>query len=101
VDVNVAHGENLDHFSRVLEMVGDNIADNQDISPYLLDNPEVIGPVVMEDWTITMRIIVKTQAGRQSELTQKLQKRVLQACERESISLSYPRLEVLSKGSDG
>jgi small conductance mechanosensitive channel len=47
--------------------------------------------------------MVKTQPGKHWGVARELRKRILVACEREGITLPYPRQEVLVRGleSDG
>ena len=100
VEVNVAYGEDLDHVVSVLVGVAEEFAKDPDFSPSLLDKPVVDGPVISDDWAIRMRVMVKTQPDRRLEITQEIQKRVLEACEREGISLPYPRREFWVRGTD-
>jgi small-conductance mechanosensitive channel len=101
VDVNIAYGEDLNRVASILGMVGEDFSNDPNISTGLLDKPQVSGPVVAADWTITMRLMVKTRADRQIEITRELQKRVLQVCETEGVLLSYPRHELWLGQSDG
>ena len=100
VEVNVAYGEDLDHVVSVLVGIADEFAKDPDFSPGLLDKPVVDGPLISDDWAIKMRVMVKTQPDRRLEFTQEIQKRVLEACEREGISLAYPRREVWLRERD-
>jgi small conductance mechanosensitive channel len=98
VDVNVDYGENLDRVVSVLQQAAEAFANDPEFSPGILDKPEVIAPVVLGDWAVTLRVMVKTKPDQRLEITRELQKRVLQACEREGISLPYPRQEVWVRG---
>lgn len=100
VDVNVDYGENLDHVASVLQEAAEAFANDPDFSPSLLDKPEVIGPIDLGNWAITMRVMVKTKPAQRLEITRELQKRVLQACEREGISLPSPRQQVWIRGGE-
>jgi small conductance mechanosensitive channel len=93
-DVNIPYGEDLDHVIGVLQAAADEFANNPDFSQSLLDKPEVSGPVIMGDWSITMRVMVKTQPDKRLEITRELQKQILKACEKENISLPYPRQDL-------
>jgi len=100
VDVNVDYGENLDHVVRVLKQAAEAFSNDPNFSPSLLDKPEVIGPTVLGDWAVTLRVMVKTKPDQRLVITRELQKSVLQACEREGISLPYPRQEVWVRGQE-
>jgi small-conductance mechanosensitive channel len=81
VDVGVAYEEDLDRV----------------FAPHLLEAPQVLGPMSLGDWAITMRVMVKTRPGKQWEVARELRKRILVACEREGIVLPYPRQETWTR----
>jgi small-conductance mechanosensitive channel len=103
VDVGVAYEEDLDRALRVLAETAEAFAQDPDIGPQLLEPPQVLGPLSLGDWAITVRAMVKTQPGKHWGVARELRKRILAACEREGITLPYPRQEVLvrSPESDG
>jgi small-conductance mechanosensitive channel len=101
VDVGVAYEEDLDRALRVLTETAEVFAQDADIRPQLLEPPQVLGPLSLGDWAITVRVMVKTQPGKHWEVARELRKRLLAACEREGITLPYPRQEVLVKGPKG
>jgi small conductance mechanosensitive channel len=94
VDVGVAYEEDLDRVLRVLRESAEAFAQDPDIAPQLLEPPQVLGPLDLGDWAITMRVMVKTLAGKQWQIGRELKKRILAACEREGITLPYPRQEI-------
>ena len=101
VDVGVAYEEDLDRALRVLTETAEAFAQDPDIGPQLMEPPQVLGPFSLGDWAITVRVMVKTQPGKHWGVARELRKRLLAACEREGITLPYPRQEVLLKGSKG
>jgi small-conductance mechanosensitive channel len=103
VDVGVAYEEDLDHALRVLGEAAEAFAQDPDFGPQLIETPQVLGPFSLGDWAITVRVVLKTQPGKHWGVARELRKRILAACEREGITLPYPRQEVLVQGlgSDG
>jgi len=103
VDVGVAYEEDLDRALRVLAETAEAFAQDPDIGPQLMEPPQVLGPFSLGDWAITVRVMVKTQPGKHWGVARELRKRILAACEREGITLPYPRQEVLVRRleSDG
>lgn len=95
VDVGVAYEEDLDRALRVLGEAAEIFAQDPLIGPQLLEPPQILGPFSLGDWAITVRVMVKTQPGKQWEVARELRKRILAACEREDITSPYPRQEVL------
>jgi small conductance mechanosensitive channel len=102
VDLGVAYEENIDRALGVLQESAEAFARESDLGPQLLEPPAVLGPISLGDWAITVRVTAKTHPGKQLEVGRQLYKFLLAACEREGISLPYPRQEVwvhnLAKG---
>jgi len=94
VDIGVAYEEDLDRVLAVLQGVVEPLADDPDFGPQLLERPNVLGPLSLGDWAMTVRVMVKTETGKQWGVARELRKRILAACERENITLPYPRQEV-------
>jgi len=99
VDVGVAYEENLERVLQVLEGTAEAFAQDPDFKPQLLEPPQVMGPISLGDWAITVRVMVKTHPGKQWQVARELQKHILAACEREGITLPYPRQEVWVRSS--
>jgi small-conductance mechanosensitive channel len=97
VDVGIAYEEDLD---RVLGVLGDAAASfalDPAFAPQLLEAPQVLGPMSLGDWAITVRVMVKTRPGKQWEVARELRKRILAVCEREGIVRPYPRQETWAR----
>lgn len=94
VDLGVAYEEDLARAAAVLEEAAQAFAADPEYAPRLLEAPRVIAPLSLGDWAVTMRVMVKTQPGEQWGVAQALRQRLLAACNREGITLPYPRQEV-------
>jgi len=94
VDVGIASEEDPDHALRILDEIGAAFAQDETFGPLLLEPPQAIGPISLGDWTINMRIMVKTIPGKHLEVARELQKRVLVTFDREGITMPYPRQEI-------
>jgi small conductance mechanosensitive channel len=95
VDIGVAYEEDLERVVAVLEQVVDAFVEDPDLGPQLLERPKVLAPLSLGDWAMTVRVMVKTPAGKQWGVARELRKRILAACKRENVDLPYPRQEVL------
>jgi small conductance mechanosensitive channel len=98
VDVGVAYEEDLDRVLQILERFAGEFAQDPQFGPYLIEAPQVLGPIGLEDSAVTVRVAVKTQPGRQWEVSRALQRQILAVCGREGIELPYPRQEVVLRG---
>jgi len=94
VDLAVAYEEDLDRVLGVLRETAEAFAQDPAWSSLLLDAPEVLGPISLDDRAVGVRVTVKTRPGKQGETTRELRKQILAVCERQGIALPYPRREV-------
>jgi small conductance mechanosensitive channel len=100
VDIGVAYEEDLERVAAILEQVVETLVEDPDFGPQLLERPRVLAPVSLGDWAMTVRVMVKTPAGKQWGVGMELRKRILNACKRENVELPYPRQEVLVRSLD-
>jgi len=100
VDVGVAYEEDLDRVLSVLRETAESFAQDLAFGSQILEPPQVLGPLTLGDWAITIRVTVKTRPGKQWEITRELKKQILAACEHEGIALPYPRQEVWVRGPE-
>lgn len=98
VDLGVAYEEDLDRAQRVLEESAAAFAGDLAFAASLLEPPQVLGVVTLGDSSAVVRVAVKTQPGEQWVTGRRLRQYLLAACEREGISLPYPRQEVWVRG---
>ncbi len=97
VEIGVAYEEELERVLTVLEQAVTEAAQDPQIAPYLLDVPTVTGPISLDDWAVKVRVMVKTEPGKQWTVGRVLRQRILEICAREQIVLPYPRQEVWLK----
>jgi small-conductance mechanosensitive channel len=100
VDVSIAYEEDLDRVLRVLGEAAASFGQDPAFAPHLLEAPQVLGPMSLGDWAVTVRVMVKTKPGKQWEVARELRKRILAVCEHECIVLPYPRQETLTRSLD-
>jgi moderate conductance mechanosensitive channel len=100
LDVGIAYEEDKD---RVLCVRGDaavSFALDPTFAPHLLEALQVLGPMSLGDWAVTVRVMVKTRPGKQWEVARELWKRILVACDHEGIVRPYPRQETWTRSLD-
>lgn len=100
VEVGVAYEEDLDHALDVLRTSAATFAHAPAFEASLLEPPQVLGPVSLGDSAVILRVAVKTEPGKQWEIGRELRKVILAACEREGVSLPYPRQEVWVRSAE-
>jgi small conductance mechanosensitive channel len=94
VDLGIGYEEDLDRALRILEESIDTFGKEAALARYLLEPPAVLGVTSLGESGANVRVAVKTQPGRQREVGRELRRFLIAACEREKISLPYPRQEV-------
>jgi small conductance mechanosensitive channel len=95
VNIDVAYEADLERALLVLPETVAGFAQGPTFGSQRLEPPQVLGPLSLGGSAITVRLMVKTQVGKQWRVARELRKRILDACEREGVELSYPRQEVL------
>ena len=98
VEVGVAYEEDLERALGVLRASGEAFAQDPAFAKGLLEPPQVMGPMSLGDAAVILRVEVKTEPGRQWEIGRELRRCILADCEREGVSLPYPRQEVWVHG---
>ena len=100
VEVGVAYEEDLERTLDVLRSSGEAFAQDPTWGTGLLESPQVLGPMSLGDSAVIFRVEVKTEPGKQWEISRELRRRILADCDREGVSLPYPRQEVWLRGLD-
>jgi small conductance mechanosensitive channel len=101
VDVGIAYEENLDRALAVLEQGATAFAQDPGTAPDLLEPPKVLGVHSLGDLAVMVRVVVKTQPGKQWAIGRALRKSLVATCEREGVSLSHPRQDVWARPARG
>jgi small conductance mechanosensitive channel len=94
VELGVAYEEDLERALDVLGASAEAFAQDPAFEASLLEVPQVLGPMRLGNSAVILQVAVKTEPGKQWEIGRELRKRLLAACEREGVSLPYPRQEV-------
>ena len=97
VDLGVAYEEDIGRVVTALGEIGHDFYQDEELSPLLLEEPNVTGVEALGDWAVTVRIMVKTKPGKQWDVARELRRRIKESFEREGIEMPYPRQEVLMR----
>ncbi len=101
VDLGVAYEEDIGRVVATLGKIGQDLYQDEEFAPLLLEQPTVTGVEALGDWTVTVRIMVKTEPGEQWGVARELRRRIKESFEREGIEMPYPRQEVLMRPPTG
>jgi len=98
VEVGVAYEEDLERALSVLRASGEAVARDPAYQDSLLEPPRVLGPIRLGEAAVIVRVDAKTKPGKHWEVGRELCRRILADCEREGVTLPYPRQEVWVRG---
>lgn len=90
VNLGIAYKEDVGRVSATLERIGQEIWQDEGYRPLLLEEPAISGVEELGDSAMTLRIMVKTQPGKQWEVSRELRKRIKETFEEEEIEMPYP-----------
>ena len=90
VNLGIAYKEDVGRVLAVLEKIGQEMWQDETYRPFLLEEPAVSGVEELGDSAMTLRIMIKTQAGKQWEISRELRKRIKETFEEENIEMPYP-----------
>ena len=97
LNLGVAYEEDIGRVMAALGKIGHGLYQDEEFAPLLLEEPTVSGVEALGDWAVTVRIMVKTEPGKQWNVARELRRRVKESFEREGIEMPYPRQEVLMR----
>ena len=97
LNLGVAYEEDIGRVMAALGKIGHGLYQDEEFAPLLLEEPTVSGVEALGDWAVTVRIMVKTEPGKQWSVARELRRRVKESFEREGIEMPYPRQEVLMR----
>lgn len=100
VELGVAYEEDLERALDVLRTSAEAFAQDPAFEASLLEAPQVLGPMRLDNSAVILQVVVKTEPGKQWGIGRELRKHLLAACEREGVSLPYPRQEVLVRNPE-
>jgi len=87
VNVGVAYKEDVERVSAILERIGQEMWQDEGYRLLLLEEPAVSGVEELGGSTMTLRIMVKTQPGRQWDISRELRKRIKETFQKEGIEM--------------
>lgn len=96
VTVGIAYEEDIDRAIKVMERVSRELKDTNE---FILDGPTVLGVHSLDNSSIGIRIIAKTEPMEQWGVERELRKKIKEAFDMENIEIPYSKM-VLYKGDE-
>ncbi len=94
INVGVAYKENIDGVIEVLKSVGEEIAQDPNFGPFILDPLEILGVDDFGDSQVTVKIRIKTAPLKQWVVGRELRRRIKNTFDRRGIEIPFPHLSI-------
>lgn len=101
IDIGVAYETDVDHASAVIKRVADGLWKEALWSERILEEPEVWGVEDFGPSEVVIRLVVKTDPGRQFEVNRELRARIKKAFDEEGIEIPFPQRTVWMRAENG
>jgi len=88
VDVPIPVGSDVARATELLRRVGQEAYADEELRPLLLDAPTVMGVESFEDSQVRLRLIARTQPGKQFDVARRLRGRIAETFQREGFPAS-------------
>lgn len=98
MDVAISYDEDVDRTLEALRQVGEELAADPEVGMLVLEPPEVLGVEALGQYSVTLRMLVKTLPAKQWAVARALRARLKKMFEREGIQIPYPRQVTISHG---
>ncbi|HSH61626.1 MAG TPA: mechanosensitive ion channel family protein [Acidimicrobiales bacterium] len=101
LDVDVAYDTDVDFAGEVVKRTLDDIANSEEWSDVILEEPEVQGAEDLGPDGITIRLVVKTLPSAQFKVARHVRARIKAAFDEEGIEIPFPQRDVWDRSGDG
>jgi small conductance mechanosensitive channel len=101
IDLGISYREDPDRVVRVLKEVGAELQKDPQFSPFILEPIEVLGVDAFADWSVTLKLRIKTVPLKQWDVGRELRKRIRKAFEIHDIEIPFPERVVTVRGDAG
>ncbi|HSW39389.1 MAG TPA: mechanosensitive ion channel domain-containing protein [Acidobacteriota bacterium] len=94
LDIGVAYKENVDHVMETLKSVGEELANDPEYGPFILEPLEILGVEDFIDSQVKIRIRFTTAPLKQWSIGRELRRRIKNTFDRVGIELPFPHVSV-------
>jgi small conductance mechanosensitive channel len=93
--VGISYDDDVDVALQTLEEIGNQLSQNSEMEPLLLETAEVTGVEGLDDWAVRLRIMVKTEPDAHWFVQRYLRHQIRLIFAEKGIELAFPRQDVL------
>jgi small conductance mechanosensitive channel len=100
IDLGISYQEDPDRVVAVLQEVGAEMQADPQFGPFILEPIEVLGVDAFADWSVRLKLRIKTVPLKQWEVGRELRKRIRRAFDRHGIEIPFPGRPVAMRETD-
>ena len=101
IDLGISYREDPDRVVKVLKDAGAELQKDPQFSPFILEPVEVLGVDAFADWSVMLKLRIKTVPLKQWDVGRELRKRIRKAFELNGIEIPFPERVVTVRGDGG
>jgi len=90
IDLGISYREDPDRVSAVLVEVGAELQRDPALGPFILAPIEILGVDAFADWSVTLKLRIKTVPLKQWDVGRELRKRIKRAFDQHGIEIPFP-----------
>ncbi len=94
LDIGVAYGTDIDAASELILTIAADMAHEEDYQEIFLDEPEIWGVENLGNDSVDIRLVVKTQPGKQYAIARELRRRVKNGFDAAEVEIPFPQRTV-------
>ncbi|TVP67780.1 MAG: mechanosensitive ion channel family protein [Nitriliruptor sp.] len=94
LDIGVAYGTDIDAASDLILTIAADMASEEDYQEIFLDEPEIWGVENLGSDSVDIRLVIKTQPGKQYSIARELRRRIKNAFDAAGVEIPFPQRTV-------
>jgi small conductance mechanosensitive channel len=94
LDVGVAYGTDIDAASELILTIASDMAHEEEYDEIFLDEPEIWGVENLGADSVDIRLVIKTQPGKQWAISRELRRRIKNAFDAAEVEIPFPQRTV-------
>jgi moderate conductance mechanosensitive channel len=92
ITLAVPYLEDADRITEILREVGENLRKDPRFGPFILEPLEILGLDAFGDWSMQMKLRIKTVPLKQWEIGRELRKRMRKALQQHGVNVPFPAI---------
>ncbi len=94
VEVGITYDADVDRGLAALRAIGAGMMADEEIRPFLLEEPVITGIEGLDDWAVRLRIMVKTNPDNQFSVQRYIRRQIRIIFEQEEVEIAFPRQDI-------